>query len=165
MGSSPQNFLPSTCSPSWLSFHCALPNNFLWLSSPHLLHHSLTLLPTLLLGLLVPNLTGMQRKRVMQTEWFEDNTPILIPTISGSRLLIQRTPRDSTWTPLTFLLPMWTPRPWPQPKPSTQPCTARLPSHTLRVFRVPVPCRQQGHSTRLSLDTLLRSTARLLLRW
>merc|ERR1712013_635763 len=114
MGSSPQNFLPSTCSPSWLSFHCALPNNFLWLSSPHLLPHSLTLLPTLLLGLLVPNLTGMQRKRVMQTEWFEDNTPILIPTISGSRLLIQRTPRDSTWTPLTFLLPMWTPRPWPQ---------------------------------------------------
>ena len=31
---------------------------------------------------------GMQRKRVMQMEWFEDNTPILIPTISGSRSVV-----------------------------------------------------------------------------
>ena len=30
----------------------------------------------------------MQRKRAMQMEWFEDNTPILIPTISGSRSVV-----------------------------------------------------------------------------
>ena len=32
--------------------------------------------------------SDMQLKRVMQTEWFEDNTPILIPTISGSRSVV-----------------------------------------------------------------------------
>ena len=32
--------------------------------------------------------SGMQRKRVMQMEWFEDNTPILIPTINGSRSVV-----------------------------------------------------------------------------
>ena len=41
--------------------------------------------------------SDMQRKRVMQMEWFEDNTPILIPTISGSRSVVWLVIRLDSW--------------------------------------------------------------------